>query len=437
MLLALLGNLRRRTWARAAFRCLPAGLRSRLSTAAYQRALREVWTLELPRMTPAARRNGAPPAGSGLTDLPGVNVIGFLSGSLGLGGSARAYVHALQSIGCPLALNDVVIDPHGKVSFGSLPVSLPHRINLLFVNPDVLPDLLSSAGVDFFAGRHTIACWFWELDTVPDAWQEALRTVDEIMAASAFIRDAFARASAKPVMLAPLPLPDRRDSGIGRHEFGVPDRAFLFLASFDFNSCVHRKNPAAVMEAFRRAFPRERDDVMLFIKTSQGHRHLDALGELVALASLDPRIRVRDGVIDESHLHALERCADAYVSLHRAEGFGLALAECMALGKPVVATAWSGNLQFMHEGNSCLVGYRLVPVPDGHYPHAAGLHWAEPDIEEAAAQMRRLVDEPAFAETIGRRAKADIAAALAPQRTAALIAARLKSLERDATRAVH
>lgn len=436
MLLALLGSLRRRPWVRTPYRCLPGWLRGYVARALYRRALREAWTLRLPHAKRGACRNASTPSPAESAGLPGVNVIGFLSGSLGLGGSARAYVQALESGGCPLALNDVVIGSDGRVSFGSVPVRLPHKINLLFVNPDVLPDLLASTDVDLYTGRHTIACWFWELESVPAAWQQALHDVDEIMAASTFIRDAFVRAPAKSVTLAPLPLPARRDSGIGRREFGIPERAFVFLASFDFNSHVHRKNPAAVVEAFRRAFPRCRENVVLFIKTSQGDRHLDALGELLALASGDPRILVRDGIIDEGHLQALERCADAYVSLHRAEGFGLALAECMALGKPVVATAWSGNLQFMHEDNSCLVGYRLVPIPDGHYPHAAGLRWAEPDIDEAAAHMRRLVEEPAFAEAIGRRAEADIAEALSPQRTAALIVARLRDIESGAMRAV-
>lgn len=136
---------------------------------------------------------------------------------------------------------------------------------------------------------------------------------------------------------------------------------------------------------------------------------------------------VRDEVIDRAHVHALQRCADVYVSLHRAEGFGLGLAECMAMGKPVIATGWSGNVDFMDQANSCLVGYRLVPVGDGEYPHPDGALWAEADVDEAAAHMRRLADDRGYAAGLGARAAQSVAARLSPQAAAAALIARLEA----------
>ena len=137
---------------------------------------------------------------------------------------------------------------------------------------------------------------------------------------------------------------------------------------------------------------------------------------------------IRDEVIDRSHVQALQRCADAYVSLHRAEGFGLGLAESMRIGKPVIATAWSGNMDFMNHDNSCLVDYRLVPVGEGEYPHHAGQRWAEPDVECAARHMRRIVVEPAFAKRIGARAAQDISQRFSAHNTAMQLVNRLRML---------
>ena len=137
---------------------------------------------------------------------------------------------------------------------------------------------------------------------------------------------------------------------------------------------------------------------------------------------------IRDEVIDRSHVQALQRCADAYVSLHRAEGFGLGLAESMRIGKPVIATAWSGNMEFMTAENSCLVGYRMISVGEGEYPHHAGQRWAEPDVECAARHMRRLVAEPAFAKRIGGRAAQDISQRFSAHNTAMQLVNRLRTL---------
>ncbi|MFT4197640.1 MAG: glycosyltransferase [Pseudoxanthomonas sp.] len=361
----------------------------------------------------------------------GVNVFAYARGQFGLGEAARLYTQALLAAGYPVGVHDIALDvPHGmddRSLEGRLGGEPRHAVNLVFANPDSLAAAIESIGASRFRGRYTIACWFWELEKFPEEWRPALSMVDEIMVSTRFVGDMLGAATAKPILHVPLPAIAAPDSGLQRRDFGLRPDAFLFLNSFDFNSYLPRKNPLAAIGAFRAAFPAG-ENVQLLVKSSNGYRHPQALRELLAAAASDPRIVVRDEVIDKCHVQALQRCADAYVSLHRAEGFGLGLAECMRLGKPVVATAWSGNMEFMTPYNSCLVGYRLVEVGADQYPHADGQRWAEPDIGQAAAHMRRLVHEPGLAARIGARAAADIAERLAPQRVAVDLVERLQEL---------
>lgn len=330
-----------------------------------------------------------------------------------------------------MAIIDIDIDiPHSMDDRGLDPYisgETPYGVNLIFVNPDCLEQAIASIGRERLGNRCTIACWFWELETFPDAWRPALNSVDEVMVSTAFIRHSVAAATDKPVWTVPLPMDQLADSGLARADFGLEEGDFIFLCSFDFNSSLSRKNPCGAIEAFRRAFSDGRSNVKLLVKSINGHRYPEKLRLLLNAADTDERIILRDEAIDRDDLGALYRCVDAYVSLHRAEGFGLGLAECMCLGKPVVATAWSGNMEFMTSDNSCLADYRLVPVGDEEYPYHAGQRWAEPDVDHAAKLMRRLVDNPEFSASIGARAAQDIRTRLSPHAAALEIIRRIES----------
>lgn len=362
----------------------------------------------------------------------GVNIFACLRGQFGLAESARMYSLALLEAGYPVALNDIDIDaPHvfdDRSLDDHIGTNAPYGINLIFVNPDYLAPALASINNAKMEGRYVIACWFWELERIPDNWLWALNHVDEIMVASNFVEKAFRKVTDKPILRVPIPISCAGDSGLTRRQFGLAPNKFVFLNTFDFNSWWCRKNPFSVIKAFRNAFPTERRDVQLLIKSINGHRQPEKLMHLVACASVDDRIIVRDEVLDRRDMHALQRCTDAYISLHRAEGFGLGLAECMAMGKPVVGTGWSGNLDYMTQDNSCLVNYRLVPVGDEEYPHSDGAMWAEADIEHASALMKRIVDEPLFAQALGAKASEDTQKRLSPRAVAGIIAARLDEI---------
>ncbi len=181
----------------------------------------------------------------------------------------------------------------------------------------------------------------------------------------------------------------------------MPEDKFLFLFSFDYLSVFKRKNPLAVIEAFTRAFG-SGERVGLIIKCINHDRDPAAHAELRAAASAHPEIEVIDRYLDPLDNSSLAALCDCYVSLHRAEGFGFGPAEAMWLGKPVIATGYSGNLDFMTPENSLLVDYRLVPIGAGADPYPADAQWADPDIQHAASLMRGLFDDPERAQRAGR-----------------------------------
>ncbi|WP_299340430.1 glycosyltransferase family 4 protein [uncultured Pseudoxanthomonas sp.] len=395
--------------------------RLRRSRARYAFPRTPAWTRDVSIIDDTAMR--VPASGAG------VNVVGYLRAQFGLGESARNYARALRAAGVPVALVDIDLSlPHARDErsldeyIGS---SLPHPVTLLFVNPDYLQQALVKLGHPHKRCGYLIGCWFWELERLPLEWRDSLSQVDEVLVATAFIEAAVREASTKPILRVPLPLPAMRDSGLQRCDFGIDSDAFVFLFSFDFASWIDRKNPMAVIRAFRHAFPAGRNDVLLVIKSSNGYRLPHWFRELVFEAGNDPRVLLRDEVIDKVHVTALQRCADAYVSLHRAEGFGLGMAESMAMGKPVLATGWSGNLEFMDAECAGLIDYSLVPVPEAAYPGSAGQRWAEPDEEHAAHWMQRLADDRVFAKELGERGRDRVREVLSAETVAGQLRARL------------
>lgn len=434
-LVRLLVWLRSQSWLRSAYHAMPRLLRERalhLLTWRLRRRTRFVHTGTWRDWRPIPPMSVVPglPIGSG---VPAINIMGYIHGQFGLAEAARSYARALIENGVPVALRDFDFDLPNARGEHALDVHIdndvPHAISIIFVNPDYMERALAELGQARREGRYLIACWFWELEAIPQSWLSSLELVDEVLVATSFVEQAVKRVTSKPVLRVPMPLGDQHDSGLQRVDFGLPEDAFVFLASFDFSSRIERKNPAAVIQAFLLAFPKNRNDVRLLVKSSNGHRFPHWLRHLLALAGGDDRIIIRDEVIEREHLSALQRCCDAYVSLHRAEGFGLGLAECMAIGKPVIATAWSGNMEFMDADCAALVGYTLVPVKAGEYPQSKGLRWADADVGQAAGWMRTLADDPALAADMGLRGKRHVEAVLSGQNAARQIIARACEIE--------
>ena len=281
-----------------------------------------------------------------------------------------------------------------------------------------------------------IGVWPWELARVPPDWAPIFELVDEIWAASRFTRDAFAAATDKPVFYMPPAVHVPAPAAKGRADWGLPADCVLFGCVFDRNSFLDRKNPVACLEAFQAAFPRraKAPKVALLIKVigAEGHAGADpAEADWQALRDrflADPRVHLREGTLDRPDLLALLGSCDALVSLHRAEGFGRVPAEAMLLGVPVIATDYSGSRDVLHRDTGFPVACRTVPVPPGAYPWSEGAVWAEPDLADAARQMRRIVADPATARARARLARARMHEEHAPAIIGARYRARLQHL---------
>jgi glycosyltransferase involved in cell wall biosynthesis len=355
---------------------------------------------------------------AGVTDkaaeqqLPGVNFAGYLRSELGIGEAARGYVRALRGQGVPLSYVDVSsfsVNRKQDQSLGELPIPqdnpAPYAINIVHVNADQLLLVRDHVGPDFFQNRYTIGIWAWESLSFPQDWYDRFTLVDEIWVGSGFMVDAIGRVASIPVIQMPhvVEVPDCLPD---RAAFGLADDEFVFLFMFDFHSTLQRKNPEAAIAAFRHAFE-PHQPVRLLIKSMQGDQHPTTFQALRQRAG-DARISFLDCTLDNEERYRLIASCDAFLSLHRAEGFGLAIAEAMAMGKPVIATGWSGNMDFMNVANSLPAAYTLKPLEQGEGPYEQGTLWAEPDIEHAAQLMRQIVSDASLAQRLGARAKLDI-----------------------------
>jgi glycosyltransferase involved in cell wall biosynthesis len=303
-----------------------------------------------------------------------------------------------------------------------------HDITLLHVAPEpVLDYFYPLTGLRRRSGVARIAVWFWELESAPAAWKAHARHLHEIWAPTKFIARALEPVLPKAVVWMPpglaLPPVDARP----REAFNLRNEEFVFLCMFDMTSGMERKNPLAAIEAFRQAF-RPDEPVRLLLKTSRGSYNRDRLTKLQERAAAAGRVTLLDTILTRSDTLALMATADAYVSLHRSEGFGLTLAESMLLAKPVVATGYSGNMDFMTAENSYLVDHQMAPITDDLQTYGRGFCWAEPSVTHAAQQMRAIYEDQARARAVGERARADVQRTLDPKAAGQRMLERLKAI---------
>lgn len=366
---------------------------------------------------------------------PGANLLGYARGEFGVAESLRAYARALEPSDYPFSIFDFDVGTVSRQQDRSLDqhvsATLAYATNVFYINADQMPIARTALGKRVFAGHHNIGFWLWELEKFPRDWRGAFDLVDEVWAPTAFVCDAIGATTRKPVLRMPMPIEFKVPTGIDRAHFGLPPDKFVFLFSYDFNGFVSRKNPEAVIAAFRRAFADGTQGAKLLMKCSNGDRFRDRLEALQGSVADDPRIEMRDGFLSREEMYALQNSVDCFVSLHRSEGFGLGLAECMYLGKPVIATAYSGNLDFMDHDNSLLVDYRMIPLSNGDYPYWRGQQWADPDIAHAASWMRRLFDDRDLARRIGANAAASVRRSHSREVCAAALATRLQQIDRQ------
>jgi glycosyltransferase involved in cell wall biosynthesis len=359
----------------------------------------------LPEYVPAPVATSAPRP----SDLDeGVNLVGYLRAEDGIGSVARSVFDVLRRA-------DVRVSPRTCTATRSRQsadfeenlddVRVTYDTTITCVNADQFPLLSQQLGGLLPVASHAIGVWAWEVEVFPEWMARSEVLVDEIWTYSHHAAAAIEAACTVPVHVfaPPVFVPSDIDA-IDRAEVGITDD-FTFLFCFDLASGFERKNPLAVVQAFCRAFA-PGDGPRLLIKTVNGSSAPSAWARVQAAVEGRVDIEVRDGYQSSDRQRALMTAADCYVSLHRAEGYGLTLAEAMAVGRPVIGTGYSGNLEFMTDDTSVMVPFEMKRIPFGCPPYPPTALWAEPDIDEAAQAMRNMAADPASAARLGARARA-------------------------------
>jgi glycosyltransferase involved in cell wall biosynthesis len=341
----------------------------------------------------------------------GLAVGGELSRASGLGEGARLMLRGAEQLGLPVWPLDVRAPVGGHVAevevaarATPLPgIPPPGTPLVMHVNGPMLPLAMMRLGRAMLRHRRVVGYWAWELPVVPPDWHAGLPFVHEL-----WVPSAFTAAALEPllpgrvrVVRPPLAALAQPRSHMDRAAFGLPDDTVIVLVAFNLASSFVRKNPLAAVTAFRAAFGNRRDRMLLVKVINADHFPEDFATLTAAVADL-PNVRIETRTMSPGDRLALMNTADIVLTLHRSEGLGLIAAEAMLLGKPVIATGWSGNLDFMDDSSAALVPVRLVPPCDPRgVLQVAGAVWADPDIAVAAAHLHRLADDPAARVALG------------------------------------
>ncbi|MBH3350809.1 glycosyltransferase [Pseudomonas putida] len=344
----------------------------------------------------------------------GVNLIGYAYGQLGIGEDVRMAARALDAAGVPFTIINFDAGPsvsNGDSSAARWVSNEPvYNINLICLTAMESLRLLLQEGAKLFSGRYNIGYWPWELELWPDNWIHLFSLVDELWASSRHIKRALDRVCALPVRLMPMAVVlDRpiENKKVLRYKFDLPSDDVLFVFSFDGKSSIARKNPVAIVEAFRLAFPLGTEKVGLIIKCMRPDTSDPAWIEIINASLRDARLRIIDSTLQKDEVISLYASCDCYVSLHRAEGYGRGIAEALLLEMEVIATGYGGNVDFCELLPCHLIPYQLVPVELGQYPEAAGNFWGEPSIVAASEAMRHIYE--GYDSKIGRNFSSSVA----------------------------
>lgn len=368
---------------------------------------------------------------------PGVNVFADARATTGLAESARRHALALVDTGVDMTFTEFnTRAPNRSLAvprkLADLRRGKDHPIDLWFINVNEF-QLIPEHALD----RYTIAMWAWELPEAPDYALKQLPRMDELWVLSSFVADAFRTATDMPITVIPSVVPQRPGIQGDRAKFGLPDDGLVVLFNFSASSSDARKNPWAVIEAFQQAFrPSERGtDAHLVIKAVDLHRFPELSAQLAqSVASVNGTLIGRD--LTRADMDCLLATCDVYVSLHRSEGFGLGMAEAMAMGKPVIATGYGGNIDFMPPGSAAVVGYDIRPINDRDHRFGAefgdwyrpGQLWAEPDVEQAARWLRRFAESETLRRTMGTRGAEAVKEVCSPKAVGAAMVKRLNEI---------
>lgn len=357
----------------------------------------------------------------------GVNLIGDIRAEIGLGQSMRLVANELELSKYPFGIYDFQLG--GNLRRGDhtwdcrMREDYPYAVNLFHINPQEVALAYLYLNKDIWKNHYNIAFWLWELEEFPKEYMETFKFFDEIWTPSEFASNSIREVTDKPVRTIPYYVLATADEQFDRGYFKLPKDKFLYLIMYDTNSTMARKNPVGALNAYKKAFPQENQNVGLVIKVNNATKEdLQVIREQI---SDYQNIYFITETLDKIQVNSLIADVDVFVSLHRAEGFGLVMAEAMLLGTACVATDWSSNTEFMDAESACMVPYSKVEILETSGNYKKGCVWAEADVDAASAYLKRLYEEPEYYAKLVEHAKRHVDAVLGKDSILRLLETRL------------
>lgn len=330
----------------------------------------------------------------------GINLVGDIESATGLGQSIRLLAGVMEDQNIPFATHQFTLNENGfsqENPFADKNTKgYPYGINVFHINTADFPSAYLKLGPKPWSEHYNIAHWVWELEELPEHWIPYMCMANEFWTPSEFASSVFRKYTKKKVVTVPHSVTASYDEKYDRKYFGLPEDKFLFLTMYASDSLVERKNPQAVVRAFKKAFKKNDPSVGLVIKVVPSKHRTGDIDELKRMTAGYNNVYFLTGEYEKIEVNSMLRDVDAYVSLHRSEGFGLTLAESMMLGTPTISTNWSGNVEFQNEDTACMVDYKLVDVGKNIPLFPEGSKWAEASANHAAEYMKKLYSDKEF-----------------------------------------
>lgn len=363
----------------------------------------------------------------------GINLIGNIRAEIGLGQSCRLIANTIESSKydftiinyvqlSALHMNDYTWDYR-------MSETAKYNLNIIHINPYELGLAYLQLDKSIWDYRYNIAFWLWELEEFPDEWTECIPYLNEIWTPSEFASQSIRAKTDKPVITIPYWVTAPTDDSCTRKYFMLPEDKFLYLIMYDSSSTIERKNPLGAIKAYLMAFEEEKEDVGLVIKINNNQKNdIIAIKELTTGYS---NVYIITDILEKQQVNSLIECVDVFISLHRAEGFGLVLAEAMLLGTPTIATNWSSNTEFMTDETACLVDYKLIRIEKDCGIYKAGYRWADPNLLSASQYIIMLHDNEEIYNKIAINAKKHISDCLGMNKAVRLIESRIAEINEN------
>jgi len=241
------------------------------------------------------------------------------------------------------------------------------------------------------------------------------------------VSESIRKKTDKPVRTIPYPVKAPTDERYDRKHFNLPKDKFLFFMMYNSGSIMERKNPIGTLEAFKKAFDKDNSNVGLVIKINE----MEDSSEIARIKDFFDgytSIYFITTNMSKVEVNSLVKVVDVLVSLHRAEGFGLGMAEAMLVGTPTIATNWSANTEFMNSEVACMVDYELIEIKEDYGLFKKGYRWADADINQAAEYMKKLYQDADFAMNMADNAKKFIEEKLSIESAVKLVKDRVEQI---------